>query len=100
MLTFNTQQLRALVKESDPSNPALSAVEEIDFLEFNGLEESVTADVKFLQENPLVLPGTKITGWVYEVETGKVRSWSVPWRIQAAVHASRDCGEGLRGRSP
>ncbi|TBU64728.1 carbonic anhydrase [Dichomitus squalens] len=75
MLTFSTPQLRALVKESDPANDALKAVDAIDFLEFQGLEESVKVDVKFLEENPLVLPGTKITGWVYEVETGKVRSW-------------------------
>ncbi|EJF66406.1 carbonic anhydrase [Dichomitus squalens LYAD-421 SS1] len=71
MLTFSTPQLRALVKESDPANDALKAVDAIDFLEFQGLEESVKVDVKFLEENPLVLPGTKITGWVYEVETGK-----------------------------
>ncbi|KAI0762715.1 carbonic anhydrase [Fomes fomentarius] len=73
MLTFDTPQLRTLVKESDPSNSALNVVDQIEFLEFHGLEESVKADVKFLQENPLVLPGTKITGWVYEVETGKIR---------------------------
>lgn len=74
MLTFDTPQLRTLVKESDPSNSALNVVDQIEFLEFHGLEESVKADVKFLQENPLVLPDTKITGWVYEVETGKVRN--------------------------
>ncbi|KAI8995435.1 carbonic anhydrase [Trametes punicea] len=74
MVTFDTPKLRALVKESDPDNAALArAVDEIDFLEFSGLEESVREDVRFLQENPLVLPGTKITGWVYEVETGKIR---------------------------
>ena len=75
MLTFDTPQLRALVKDSDPSNPALAAVDGIDFLEFRGLEESVRDDVRFLQEHPLVLPGTKVTGWVYEVETGKVRAF-------------------------
>ncbi|KAL7285767.1 hypothetical protein ACG7TL_000876 [Trametes sanguinea] len=74
MVTFNTPQLRSLVKESDPDNGALArAVDEIDFLEFSGLEESVREDVKFLEENPLVLRGTKVTGWVYEVETGKAR---------------------------
>ncbi|PIL30956.1 hypothetical protein GSI_07125 [Ganoderma sinense ZZ0214-1] len=73
MVTFNTPQLRALVKDADPANAALGAVDKIDFLEFQGLEESVKEDVKFLQENPLVLPETKITGWVYEVETGKIR---------------------------
>ena len=98
MLTFSTPQLRALVKDADPGNAALQAVDEIDFLEFQGLEESVRADVRFLEEHPLVLPGTKVTGWVYEVETGKVRSWSVSWRLQAAVRALRDCGEGLRAR--
>ncbi|OSD05891.1 carbonic anhydrase [Trametes coccinea BRFM310] len=74
MVTFNTPQLRSLVKESDPDNGALArAVDEIDFLEFSGLEESVREDVKFLEENPLVLRGTKVTGWVYEVETGKLK---------------------------
>ncbi|KAJ8501596.1 hypothetical protein ONZ51_g563 [Trametes cubensis] len=73
MVTFDTPKLRALVKESDPGNEALAgAVDEIDFLEFQSLEDSVREDVKFLQENPLVLPGTKVTGWVYEVETGKI----------------------------
>ena len=73
MVTFSTPQLRAIVKDADPANAALGAVDKIDFLEFQGLEESVKEDVKFLQENPLVLPETKITGCVYEVETGKVR---------------------------
>lgn len=74
MVTFSTPQLRALVKDSDPTNAALGEVDKIDFLEFQGLEESVREDVKFLLEHPLVLPETKVTGWVYEVETGKVRS--------------------------
>ncbi len=73
MVTFSTPQLRTLVKDSDPTNAALGEVDKIDFLEFQGLEESVKEDVKFLKEHPLVLPETKITGWVYEVETGKVR---------------------------
>lgn len=72
MLTFSTDQLRQIVKDSDPSNPALSAVDQIDFLEFNQLEQSVKEDVQFLKESPLVLPQTEVTGWVYEVETGKV----------------------------
>ena len=76
MLTFDTAGLRARVKAADPADPALAAVDAIDFLEFAGLEESVRADVRFLQEHPLVLPETKVTGWVYEVETGKVRASS------------------------
>lgn len=72
MQTFSTSHLQQIVKDSDPSNPALQAVEKIDFLEFSNLEQSVKDDVTFLKESQLVLPETVITGWVYEVETGKV----------------------------
>ena len=71
MLTFTTPQLQAKLKDDVPSaDPGV--IDNIDFLEFQNLEGSVKEDVKFLQEHPLVLPETKITGWVYEVETGKV----------------------------
>ncbi|CAL1696306.1 unnamed protein product [Somion occarium] len=73
MLTFTTDQLRKIVKDSDPTNPALKVVDEIDFLDFPEIEQSLKEDVKFLKENPLVLPGTEITGWVYEVETGQIK---------------------------
>ena len=73
MLTFTTPQLRKLVKDSDPSDPSLSAVDEIDFLEFPELEQSVKDDVEYLKTNPLVLKETVVTGWIYDVTTGKVR---------------------------
>ncbi|KAF8078264.1 carbonic anhydrase [Lyophyllum atratum] len=75
MLTFSTEHLRKVVKDSEPGNSAVAeAVDKIDFLEFGHLENSIKSDVKFLQENPLVLKDTKVTGWVYDVTTGKV--WS------------------------
>ncbi|KAH8100491.1 carbonic anhydrase [Cristinia sonorae] len=73
MLTFSSPQLQKIVKDSDPTNPALQAVDHIDFLEFGDLEQSVKDDVTFLKESPLVLPETVVTGWVYDVETGKIR---------------------------
>jgi len=73
MLTFSSPQLQKLVKDSDPSNTALHAVDHIDFLEFSNLEQSVKDDVNFLRASALVLPGTVVTGWVYEVETGKIK---------------------------
>lgn len=72
MLTFSTPQLQKIVKDSDPSNTSLAVVDDIQFLEFSNLEQSVRDDVQFLKESPLVLPETVISGWVYEVETGKV----------------------------
>ncbi|KAJ3486152.1 hypothetical protein NLI96_g4432 [Meripilus lineatus] len=59
--------------DSDPSNTSLAVVDDIQFLEFSNLEQSVRDDVQFLKESPLVLPETVISGWVYEVETGKIR---------------------------
>ncbi|EPT01634.1 hypothetical protein FOMPIDRAFT_1029646 [Fomitopsis schrenkii] len=73
MTTFQTEELRARVKAADPANAALYDVDAIDFLEFADLEKSVRDDVGWLREHPLVLPESQITGWVYEVETGKVR---------------------------
>lgn len=72
MLTFNSEQLRRIVKDADSSPAVASQVDAIDFQEFSHLEDSVKSDVAFLRENPLVLKETTVTGWVYEVETGKV----------------------------
>ena len=71
MLTFTTNQLRALVKDAAPGNEAVAQeVDKLDFLEFPKLEDSVKDDVEFLKGNSLVLPDTKITGWTYDVQTG------------------------------
>lgn len=72
MLTFTTPQLRDIVKSSTDDPTVANAVDSIDFLEFPELEKSVKDDVTYLKENPLVLPETEVTGWVYEVGTGKV----------------------------
>ncbi|KAJ8457468.1 hypothetical protein ONZ45_g18301 [Pleurotus djamor] len=72
MLTFTDPQLKDIVKDAAPGNAAVaSAVDAINFGPFSELEASVKADVQFLKENPLLLEGTKITGWIYEVETGQ-----------------------------
>jgi carbonic anhydrase len=43
----------------------------IDFLPFPKLEEAVRQDVKYLEKTKLVPENVRISGWVYEVETGK-----------------------------
>ena len=73
MLTFSTNDLRGILKKAHPGDAAVASLaDSIDFLEFGHLEDSVKSDVAFLRENPLVLTESIITGWVYEVETGKV----------------------------
>jgi carbonic anhydrase len=45
----------------------------LDFLAFPELERAVREDVEYLHETKLVPDNVTISGWVYEVETGKTR---------------------------
>ena len=73
MLSVTTPQLRDIVKKANPGDEVVAAqIDAIDFQEFSQLEERVRADVEFLQQSPLLLKDTKITGWAYSIETGKV----------------------------
>jgi carbonic anhydrase len=45
----------------------------LDFLPFPDLEQTVEDDVKYLKASMLVPDSVAITGWIYEVETGKTR---------------------------
>ncbi|KAH8120466.1 carbonic anhydrase [Phellopilus nigrolimitatus] len=71
MLTFKDEDLKTTLKGKYPT--AAEEVDTINFYSFSQLEKSVHDDVKYLKEHPLVLHDGTITGWVYEVETGKVR---------------------------
>ncbi|KAK0465212.1 carbonic anhydrase [Desarmillaria tabescens] len=63
MITFTGPTLRRMLSDADPGNPAIAyQANKIDFLEFDDVEQSVRDDV---------LKGTKITGWIHYVETGK-----------------------------
>ncbi|KZP32281.1 carbonic anhydrase [Athelia psychrophila] len=73
MLTFSTDQLRGIVKDAAPGDAAVAKqVDEIEFLEFSDIHAAVKSDVEFLKASPLVLKETEITGWTYDVETGKI----------------------------
>ncbi|ESK91243.1 carbonic [Moniliophthora roreri MCA 2997] len=72
MLTFSTDQLRDIVKKDLGVDPSKTEIDRINFLEFGNLEENVKEDVKWLQDHPLVLKDTKVTGWIFRVEDGKV----------------------------
>jgi len=72
-LRFTTSEIRETVKKYDPGNADLAKqVDAINFLEFSDVEQSVKDDVKFLRESYFLAKGTKITGWVYDVASGKV----------------------------
>ena len=73
MLTFSNEDARAVVAKNLGSEAA-AELGDLDFQPFPDLEEAVKTDVQYLKGSKLVADGTTVSGWVYEVETGKVRS--------------------------
>ncbi|KAG8901994.1 hypothetical protein FRB99_004978 [Tulasnella sp. 403] len=75
MLTFTDDVLRQRLRESVSLNARAAIrpiIDGLSFLPFSNLEDAIKEDVAFLQNNPLVPEETKITGWIYDVRTGKV----------------------------
>ncbi|KAI0887717.1 carbonate dehydratase [Annulohypoxylon maeteangense] len=72
MLTFSNEDAHGLVKKNlGPS--AVAEIATLNFLPFTNLEDAVREDVDYLRKSATVPDGVIISGWIYEVETGKVR---------------------------
>lgn len=67
MLTFKDANLQEKLKSEFQST-----ADHIAFLSIGKLENSVIEDVNFLKTNPLLLKDIPITGWIYDVNTGKL----------------------------
>jgi carbonic anhydrase len=77
MLIFDTPTATGLV-EKNLGTQALKELEQFvggngNFQTFPDLENAVKNDIKFLKESSLFKKEIVISGWIYEVETGKVR---------------------------
>lgn len=72
MLTFTNEEAHALVSQQ-LGGTAAAEIGTLDFLPFSNLEEAVKEDLAFLKKQSAVPKDVAISGWVYEVETGKVR---------------------------
>ncbi|KAF7370578.1 Protein kinase domain-containing protein [Mycena sanguinolenta] len=73
MSRTTTDEVRHIVKKANPGRDDIAAtVDAIEFHHITDIEGSVKSDVKYLAENPLLLQGTKVSGWVYDVETGEI----------------------------
>jgi len=75
MLTFQNSDAVGIVQK----NLGEEAVKELqafksEFLPFPELNAAVKGDVAFLRGSKLVPDSVTISGWIYEVETGKVRN--------------------------
>ena len=67
MLTFTDAQLRQKLRDE------LGAETDTAFWSFQDLEQSVRDDVAAIRESPLLLKGVPVTGFVYDVKTGRLR---------------------------
>ncbi|TLD25257.1 hypothetical protein PspLS_05608 [Pyricularia sp. CBS 133598] len=72
MLTFTGEQAHALVRDAYGAEAA-AELHGLDFLEFPDLDRAVRDDVAFLKASKAVPDHVAVSGWVYEVETGKAR---------------------------
>ncbi|KAL2072505.1 hypothetical protein VTL71DRAFT_11848 [Oculimacula yallundae] len=75
MLTFKNEDAASIVRKNlgEEATAELAAFKG-DFLPFPDLEVAVKDDVEFLKGSKLIPDSVKISGWLYEVETGKVRT--------------------------
>ncbi|HEX2281763.1 MAG TPA: carbonic anhydrase [Thermomicrobiales bacterium] len=68
MQTFDNPTLYGICQEQLGADASA-----IDFLPFSDLEQSVRDDVEFIRSSPLIAKDTTVTGFVYDVKTGKIR---------------------------
>ncbi|KAF6231069.1 hypothetical protein HO173_010769 [Letharia columbiana] len=71
MLTFKNEDAHAVV-EKNLGAAGQQELSGLDFQPFPDLEKAVEDDVKYLKASKAIPDSIMISGWVYEVETGKV----------------------------
>ena len=74
MLTFSNADLRGKLKQETGADAS-----SIDFLPFSNLEESVREDVRRIQDSPFIADSIPVSGYIYDVRSG---------RLQEVVRAS------------
>jgi len=67
MLTFTNEELRGKLAEATGADPS-----GIDFLPFADLEQSVREDVLRIRESPFIPDHIPVSGFVYDVRTGRL----------------------------
>jgi carbonic anhydrase len=75
MLTFTNDQIRQKLRD-DLGPAAAQTADGIDFLPFPDLDQSVRDDVAAIRSSPLIPDDIPVTGFVYDVRTGKMRKVS------------------------
>lgn len=70
MVTFSNADALKVVAQNQGSGVLSST---FDFQPFPDVEQAVKDDIEWLQKNGAVANDTALSGWIYEVETGKSR---------------------------
>lgn len=73
MLTFKNEDAIKVV-ENNLGQDAKEELIDLDFLPFADLDQGVRDDISLLRASKAIPDKVTISGWVYEVETGKVRA--------------------------
>ncbi len=68
MLTFTNEQLREQLRRDQSADASA-----VDFLPFSDLDESVLRDVKAIRGSPFIPKDIPVSGFVYDVRTGRLR---------------------------
>ena len=68
MLNFDNHQLQQQLRRDTGADAS-----GIDFLTFSNLEQSVRDDVKTIRDSPLIPDEIPVSGYVYDVRTGRLR---------------------------
>ena len=66
MLTFSDAEIRSKIRNEQHQN-----ADHIAFLPFQDVSQSVRDDIALVQQEPLILD-VPVTGYIYEVETGRI----------------------------
>lgn len=66
MLTFSDAEIRSKIRNEQHKN-----ADHIAFLPFQDVSQSVRDDIALVQQEPLILD-VPVTGYIYEVETGRI----------------------------
>lgn len=67
MLTFDNDTLHGIVRDELGAD-----VTDIDFLPFSDVAESVREDVGIIRDSPLIPDDIPVTGFIYDVTTGRI----------------------------
>jgi carbonic anhydrase len=68
---ISNDQIRARIAE-DLGTAAAGVAQEIDFLPFTDLEQSVREDVELIRASPLIADDVSVYGFIYDVRTGRL----------------------------